>query len=78
MSETTPDLTNATLAWIERWTRETWESIETGIDFSQERAVSTASSLHVYEERYLIGGKTYRRLWPLSNPTAEPLIEVLL
>ena len=68
----------ATLAWIEKWTRETWEPIVTDIDFSQEIAVSTASSLHVYEERYLIAGKTYRLLYPIGDIEAEPLIEILL
>lgn len=72
------NLTTATLAWIEKWTRETWEEVETDIDFSQQIATSSSSSLHVYEERYQIAGKTYRLLYPIGDSEAEPLIEILL
>jgi hypothetical protein len=67
----------ATEKWIEERFRETWEGVETDIDFSQHNPTSNSSSLHVYEERYNIEGKTYRLLYPLSDSGAEPIIEVL-
>jgi hypothetical protein len=71
------NLTTATLSWIERWTSQTWEPIETDIDFSQHTPIAT-SSLHIHEDRYEIEGRTYRLLYPISDSGAEPLIEILL
>ena len=69
-------ISKATLSWIERWTSQIWEPIVTDIDFSQHTPIST-SSLHIHEDRYEIGGRTYRLLYPISDSGAEPLIEIL-
>ncbi len=62
--------------WIKEYFKETWKEIETDIDFSKYEPISTSSSLHIYEERYEIDGKTYRLLYAIGYD-GEPLIEVL-
>jgi hypothetical protein len=78
MNESKPTLTRQTLDWIEKRFSETWEPIETNINFESHFPISKAFSLHVYEERYNIEGKTYRLLYPIDDKEAEPLIEILL
>ena len=77
MNEPKSPITEATLSWIERWTSQTWEPIETNIDFTKHQPIST-SSLHIHEDRYEIEGRTYRLLYPIGDIEAKPLIEILL
>jgi hypothetical protein len=55
---------------------EIWNDIKTDIDFSEHTPISTASSLHIYDERYEIDGKTYRLLYALGSEE-EPHVQVL-
>lgn len=57
--------------------KETWEEIETNIDFCKYRPISTGGSLHIYEERYCVNGKTYRLLYPIGYEAA-PIVQILL
>jgi hypothetical protein len=66
-----------TKEWINEYFKETWKEIETDVDFSKHEPISTSNSLHIYEERYEIGGKIYRLLFAIGHE-GEPLIEVLL
>lgn len=70
-------MTDNVKEWIEKYFSETWKEIETNIDFSKYEPISTSSSLHIYEERYEIDGKTYRLLYAIGYD-GEPSIEVLL
>lgn len=63
--------------WIEKYFSESWEKVETDIDFSNYKPVSTSSSLHVDEERYEIDGNTYRLLYEIGSDYG-PLIEILV
>jgi len=63
--------------WIKEYFKETWKEIETDIDFSIYEPISKRNSLHIYEERYEIEGKTYRLLYAIGYE-GEPLVEVLL
>lgn len=65
-----------TQKWIEKYFKETWKEVETDIDFSKYKPISTSNSLHIYEERYKIDNKTYRLLYAIGYDV-EPLIEVL-
>lgn len=56
---------------------ETWKEIDSDIDFSKHKPISTSSSLHIYEERYEIDGKKYRLLYALGY-NGKPSIEVLM
>lgn len=56
---------------------ETWEEIQTDIDFSKHTPTETGSSLHVYEERYEIDGKKYRLFFAIGSDS-EPLIEFMV
>ena len=62
---------------MEEYFKEDWKEIETDIDFSKYEPISTSNSLHIYEERYEIDGKTYRLLYAIGY-NEEPLIEELL
>lgn len=66
-----------TQEWIKEYFKETWKEVKTDIDFSKYNPISTGSSLHIYEERYEIEGKTYRLLYAIGYD-GEPLIEVLM
>lgn len=63
--------------WIEKYFSETWKEIETDIDFSKYKPISTSKSLHIYEERYKIDGKKYRLLYPIDYK-GEPSIGILM
>ncbi len=63
--------------FIKEYFKETWEEIETDIDFSKYDPISTSNSLHIYEERYEIDDKIYRLLYAIGYKE-EPSIEVLL
>jgi len=54
-----------------------WVEAETDIDFSKYEPISMSNSLHIYEERYEIDGKTYRLLYAIGYE-GNPLIEILL
>ena len=63
--------------WIEKDFSETWKEIETDIDFSKYKPISTSKSLHIYEERYKIDGKKYRLLYSIGYK-GEPSIGILM
>lgn len=48
--------------WIEKYFSESWEDIQTDIDFSKYEPISISSSLHICEKRYVIDSDTYRLL----------------
>lgn len=56
---------------------ETWEEIQTDIDFSKYKPTETGSSLHIYEERYEIDGKKYRLFFAIGNDS-DPLVELMV
>ena len=62
--------------WIKEYFKETWKKSENDIDFSKYEPISTSSSLHIYEERFLIDGRTYRLLYAIDSK--EPLVEILV
>jgi hypothetical protein len=70
-------MTIDTKEWIEKHFSETWKEIETDIDFSKHKPISTSSSLHIHEERYNIGDKIYRLLYAIDND-GEPSVEILM
>ena len=53
-----------------------WKTIVTDIDFKKHEPISTGSSLHIYEEQYLIDGNTYRLLY--GEYSDIPLIDILI
>lgn len=63
--------------WIKKYFSETWEQIETDIDFSNYEPISTSNSLHICEERYEIDGKKYRLLYGIGYE-GKPSIEILV
>jgi hypothetical protein len=66
----------AMVDWINN--REVWEECSSNIQiltFDKE-PIETNSSLHIYEEKYLVDGETYRLLYTIgdnSPPTVEKL-----
>ncbi|MEY3501226.1 MAG: hypothetical protein RL308_2899 [Bacteroidota bacterium] len=62
--------------WIKKYFSETWEEIETDIDFSKYEPISKSDSLHIYEERYDINGTIYRLLYAIGYDE-KPNIERL-
>ena len=62
--------------WFDKFFSETWEDIQTDIDFSKYNPVKTSSSLHVHEMRYEIDGEKYRLLYAVGHE--EPLVQILL
>lgn len=62
--------------WIEKYFSETWEEIETDIDFSKHEPISISSSLHIYEERYEIDDNKYRLLYGIGYDE-KPSVEIL-
>ena len=61
--------------WIEKYFSESWEDIQTDIDFSKYESVKTSNSLHVHEVRYDIDGEKYRLLYAIGHE--EPLVQIL-
>lgn len=70
-------MTNSTKEWIEKYFSENWREIETDIDFSKHKPISTSNSLHIHEERYKIGDKIYRLLYAIDND-GEPSVEIIM
>ena len=62
--------------WINEHFKDEWTKIETDIDFTDETPFETHSSLHIYEERYIIENETYRLLYAIGH-NSDPLIEKL-
>lgn len=63
--------------WINSYFSENWEPIKTDIDFKQYKPISTDSSLHITEERYIVDGETYRLLYAIGY-TGNPDVEILI
>ena len=61
--------------WIEKYFKESWEDIQTNIDFSKYEPISTGGSLHIHKECYEIDGEKYRLLYAIGSN--EPLIQIL-
>ena len=61
--------------WIEEYFSESWEDIQTDIDFSKYESVNSSGSLHVHEMRYDIDGEKYRLLYAVGQE--EPLVQIL-
>ena len=61
--------------WIEKYFKESWEDVQTNIDFSKYEPISTGGSLHIHEECYEIDGEKYRLLYAIGSN--EPLIQIL-
>ena len=66
---------NVMQEWIEKYFSESWEDIQTDIDFSKYESVKTSNSLHVHEVRYDIDGEKYRLLYAIGHE--EPLVQIL-
>lgn len=62
--------------WFDEFFKESWIEIETDIDFTNLVPISTNSSLHIYEERYIIDNKIYRLLYSIDND--NPIVEILI
>jgi len=62
--------------FMNKFFKETWEVVETDIDFSKHTTFETKGSLHVHEERYDINNETYRLLYSLDQDY-PPIIEKL-
>ena len=71
------NMTDNMKEWIEKYFSEAWKEIETDIDFSKYKPISTSESLHIYEERYEIDGEKYRLLYPIGY-NGEPSIGILM
>ena len=63
--------------WIKKYFKEQWVEVTTDIDFSKIDPISTANSLHIYEERYEINDDEYRLLYTIGDKTNTPIIEKL-
>ena len=63
--------------FIEKYFNEQWIEIDCNVDFTQLKPFKTASSLHVYEERYEVNNETYRLLYCIGDETA-PMVEILM
>jgi hypothetical protein len=63
--------------WVNTYFSEQWEDIETDIDFSKYKPISSKNSLHIHEDRYLINNKKYRLLYEIGN-TENPHIQILI
>lgn len=58
---------------------EIWEPCSSNIQiltFDKE-PTETSNSLHIYEEKYVIDGETYRLLYSISDPNSPPTVEKL-
>ena len=56
-----------------------WEPCSTNIQiltFDKE-PTETNNSLHIYEEKYVIDGETYRLLYSINDPNSPPTVEKL-
>jgi hypothetical protein len=62
--------------FMNKFFKETWEVVETDIDFSKHTPSETRGSLHVHEERYDIDNEIYRLLYSLGHDY-PPIIEKL-
>ena len=68
-------LTKTMKEWIEKYFSESWEDIQSDIDFSKYESIKTSNSLHVHEVRYDIDGEKYRLLYAIGHE--EPLVQIL-
>lgn len=66
------------LEFVKNYTKKKWIEIETDIDFSKYEPISTDSSLHVFEEKYLINNKTYKLYYEIGGNSEPFLIEKLI
>jgi len=64
--------------WFDNYFKEQWVTVEDcDIDFEKLEPISTANSLHVFEERYEINGNQYRLLYAIGDTSNTPTIEIL-
>jgi len=64
--------------WFDNYFKEQWDEVkDCDIDFSQHEPISTANSLHIFEERYCIGDDEYRLLYAIGDDSNTPMIEIL-
>lgn len=64
--------------WLEKYFSEHWEEVNSDIDFKKLEPIETSSSLHIYEEKYIVDEGTYRLLYVIGGndiPTIEKLIK---
>jgi len=63
--------------WFDNYFKEQWVTVEDcDIDFEKLEPISTANSLHVFEERYEINGNQYRLLYAIGDTSNTPTIEI--
>lgn len=62
--------------WINDYFKEQWEEvIDCNLDFTKLTPSTTSNSLHISEERYIVGEDEYRLLYTIGG--SEPSIEKL-
>lgn len=76
-SDNSKEVSESMKEWINEYFKEQWIESDTDIDFSKYETIDISSSLHIFEEKYLIDGNTYRLLYPISDSEAKPTIEIL-
>jgi hypothetical protein len=64
--------------WIMKKFKDNWETIKTNIDFSKYEPIDITSSLHIIQYTYDIDNKKYHVSYPISDSSAEPIVEILI
>lgn len=63
--------------WIENLFKDEWKDIETDIDFSKHKPISSTYGTHILEEVYNIDGERYRLLFQIGNYD-NPIVQILI
>lgn len=70
-------ISKETKEWIENLFKDEWKDIETDIDFSKHKPISSTYGTHILEEVYNIDGERYRLLFQMGNYD-NPIVQILI